>query len=148
MKPYSYRADPNVPSFNDAHPIVFMDGECALCTGAARTIARLDKAGVFKICPVQSPLGQAVMRHYGLDANDPTTWLYLEEGEATGSLDGVIKAGERLGGWGRVVSLFRIAPKPLRDLMYRGIAKSRYRIFGKADMCRTPDEALRRRLLI
>ena len=39
-----YRADPLVPLFDDRHPIVFMDGECALCTRAARTIARLNKA--------------------------------------------------------------------------------------------------------
>jgi predicted DCC family thiol-disulfide oxidoreductase YuxK len=33
-------------------------------------------------------------------------------------------------------------PRPLRDLVYRLIARSRYRIFGRRDICRvpTPDE--------
>jgi predicted DCC family thiol-disulfide oxidoreductase YuxK len=147
MKAYSYRADTAVPSFDDAHPVVFMDGECALCTRAARIIARLDRKQEFRICPVQSPLGQAVLRHYGFDADSPTTWLYLQGGQAFGSLAGIIKAGERLGGLGRIAIIFRAAPKPLQDFLYNCIAKSRYRLFGKADLCGVPDEELRRRLI-
>ncbi len=80
MEAYSYRLDPAVPSFDDSSPIVFMDGECALCSGAARTIARLDRKNEFRICPVQTALGRAVLAHYGLSAEEPTTWLSLEVG--------------------------------------------------------------------
>lgn len=97
-KAYSYRGDSGVPSFDDRGPIVFMDGECALCTGAARVIARLDKRGEFRICPIQSDLGQAILQHYGLDYGNPDSWIYLADGNAFASLDAVIEAGTRLGG--------------------------------------------------
>lgn len=108
-RPYSYRDDPAVPQFEDSGPVVFMDGACALCTGAARLIARLDKAGDFRICPVESALGQRVLTHYGLDPRDPETWLYLEEGRAYGSLAGVLRAaagrlGARVGAVGRAAA--------------------------------------------
>ncbi|MEM7446243.1 MAG: DCC1-like thiol-disulfide oxidoreductase family protein, partial [Pseudomonadota bacterium] len=74
---YSYRRDPNVHDFDDTRPIVIMDGECALCARSARLLSRLDKREEFRICPSQSPLGRAVLGHYGLNADDPDTWLYL-----------------------------------------------------------------------
>ena len=59
---YSYRDDPDVPAFDDRNPIVFMDGTCALCTTSARMIARFDRSQAFRICPVQSPTGRAVLK--------------------------------------------------------------------------------------
>src|SRR5215475_14179336 len=94
---YSYREDSGVPSFDDREPIVFMDGECALCTSAARVIARLDKRGEFRICPIQSNLAQAILQHYGLDYENPESWSFLADGNAFASLDAVIEAGSRLG---------------------------------------------------
>lgn len=144
---YSYRSDPNVPAFDDGRPVVFMDGECALCTFGARAIARLDRKREFRICPIQSPLGRAVLRHYGLDPCDPDSWLYLRDGKADVALDAIIGAGRRLGGAGRAMSAFYVLPRPVRDWLYRRMARNRYRWFGRAEMCALPDPELRRRLM-
>jgi predicted DCC family thiol-disulfide oxidoreductase YuxK len=146
-KAYSYREDSGVPSFDDRGPIVFMDGECALCTGAARVIARLDKRGAFRICPIQSDLGQAILQHYGLDYGNPDSWIYLADGKAFASLDAVIEAGTRLGGPGQLLRALMVLPRPVRDWLYRCIARNRYAIFGGAQMCAMPDAALKQRLL-
>jgi predicted DCC family thiol-disulfide oxidoreductase YuxK len=144
---FSYRGDPSVPGFDDRGPVVFMDGTCVLCSRTARIIAKLDKRQDFRICPVQTPLGQAVLRHYGLDAADPDSWLYLEDGRAYTSMDAVIRAGLRLGGWGRTVAALKALPRPARDWLYQRIARNRYRFFGHTDICALPDPALRRRLI-
>lgn len=145
-KAYSYRKDPAIPAFDDRGQIAIMDGDCALCSWGARTIARLDKSERFRICPVQSRTGDALVRHYGLDPMDPETWLFLEEGQAWSGMEAIIRIGERLGGAGRLVTLLRILPRGLREWVYRRIAHNRYR-FGKSDMCATLDEKLRRRLM-
>jgi predicted DCC family thiol-disulfide oxidoreductase YuxK len=144
---YSYRRDDAVPPFDDAGPVVFMDGDCALCTRGARIIARLDRAGEFRICPVQSPLGRSVLKHYGLEPGDPESWLYLADGNAYTSLDAIIRAGRRLGGWGRLPGVLRILPRPAQDWLYRRLVRNRYRLFGCADMCAVADAGLKRRLL-
>jgi predicted DCC family thiol-disulfide oxidoreductase YuxK len=146
-EPYSYRGDPAVPGFDDRGPVVFMDGECVLCTRTARLIARLDRRGDFRICSVQSPLGQAMLMHHGLDPGDPDSWLYLVKGKAYGSLDAVIRAGKRLGGWGHAVRVLQILPRPAQDWLYRRIARNRYSVTGRTDMCAIPDESLKGRLL-
>ena len=144
---YSYRSDAAIPDFDDTGVIVFMDGECAICTRGARIISAMDKKGLFKICPTQSALGQAVLTHYGLSVDDPDTWLYLEDGHAYSSLDAIIRAGNRLGGVGRLINVFAVFPRSIQDWLYRRLARNRYWLFGRTDMCAVPDEKLRARLI-
>ena len=144
---YSYRADPSVPSFDDGGPVVFMDGECALCSTGARLICRLDKAGEFRICPTQNTIGNAVLIHYGFDPDDPDSWLYLVNGYAYTSMDAMIRVGRRLGGVGHVLRILSILPQAAQDGIYRRIARNRYRLFGRTRMCARPDTALRKRLI-
>lgn len=145
--PYSFRDDPSVPRFDDAAPVAVMDAECAICSWGARMIHRLDRSGRVRICPIQSPLGAALLRHYELKAEDPSTWLFIDEGHAHVDFDAVIHAGQRFGGWGRLTAVLWILPKPLRDWLYRRLARNRYALFGRADLCALPDPAFQRRLL-
>ena len=144
---HSYRDDPAVPAFDDTAPIVIVDGECVLCTRSARLLSRLDKSGAFRICPSQSRLGSAILVHYGLDPADPDTWLYLVGGRAYSSMDAIIRVGWRVGGIGRAAVVLRVLPRFVRDWLYRRVARNRYRLFGRTDMCALPDEGLRRRLI-
>lgn len=145
--PYSYRTDPTVPSFDDHGPATVMDGECVLCSVGARLIARFDKAGEFRICRSQAPLGRALLHHYGLSADDPESWLYIADGQAFTSLDAMIRAGRRVGGVGLLLQPLRLMPRSLQDWLYRRLARNRYRLFGRNNMCEIPDPALRARLM-
>ena len=144
---YSYRDDPNVPPFDDSGPVAFMDGDCVLCTFGARLIARFDRRETFKICRVQTATGQAVMKHYGLDPDDPDTWLLLIDGKAYTSLDAMIRAGARIGGVGWLLQPLRLVPRSAQDWLYRRLARNRYSLLGRTDMCDIPDPRLRARLM-
>lgn len=146
-QPYSFRGDLDVPDFNDSHPVAVMDAECAICSWGARIIHRLDRSGTMRICPVQSPLGSALLRHYGLVIEDPSSWLFIDKGVAHRDFEAVLYASRRLGGWARLVAVLRLLPKPARDWLYLRLARNRYALFGRADMCQIPDMAFQRRLL-
>lgn len=146
-KAYSFRDDPSVPRFDDKAPLAVMDAECAVCSWGARMIHRLDRSGQVRICPIQTPLGAALMRHYGLDPSDPASWLFLDAGLPHVDFEAVLHAGRRFGGWARLTQVLRIFPRPLRDWLYQRLARNRYAIFGREDMCALPDPAFQRRLL-
>lgn len=146
-KPYSYRDDASVPPFNDSVPLAVMDANCAICSWGARMLHRIDGAGTTQIAPVQSLLGQALLRHYGLDPNDPSSWLFLHNGVAHVDFDAVIYAGRHFGGWGQLARVLQLIPKPIRDWLYQRLAQNRYRVFGKADLCTLPDPALQKRII-
>ena len=146
--PYSYRNDSKIPDFTDLGPVCVMDAHCSLCARGARWIAHNDRNADFKIVPLQSKLGIALMTHYGMDAEDPTSWLYLAEGRGYASLDALIRVGHRLGrGW-NLLTILRLIPRGLRDILYRTVARNRYRWFGTADLCNLPDAEVQKRLLI
>ena len=146
-RPFSYKNDAAVPAFDDRFDIVFMDAECALCSTSARQIARLDRKKRFRICPIQSPLGGAILQHYGVDSKDPSTWIFLSSGVAFTSLDAVVKAGKRLGGIGHLVRPLGLLPLIVQNWLYEKLARNRYRIFGKADLCALPDPEVQKRLI-
>lgn len=98
--------------------------------------------------PLQSDIGNALMRHYGLDPADPTSWLFIEDGRAYSSLDAYIRVGQRLGGIWRGLGLLRILPTAVQDVMYRAVARNRYRLFGTTDMCNLPDAEVQKRLVL
>ncbi|KCV81238.1 thiol-disulfide oxidoreductase DCC [Actibacterium atlanticum] len=144
---YSYKDDPNVPGFDDSRMVLVMDGHCALCSAAARRIARLDRNDTVRIAPAQSALGQALLAHYKLSPEDPETWLTLSEGRARGSLNAMIHLFTRLSAWAAPIRLINVLPRGVQDWLYARIARNRYRLFGRSDLCAMPDPALRARLL-
>ncbi|WP_294222273.1 DCC1-like thiol-disulfide oxidoreductase family protein [uncultured Shimia sp.] len=145
---YSYRTDPDVPEFDDTGPITVMDGDCALCGFGARMIARFDTHEDFRICPGQTDLGTALLGHFGMKPEDPESWLLILDGRAYGSLDAIIRVGQAVGGVGHGLRVLRVLPRGLQDWIYRRIARNRYAMFGRGDMCALPDERLKARLLL
>lgn len=129
------------------NPIAVMDATCALCSWGARMIHRLDRSGEIRIAPIQSETGAALMRSHGLDPLDPDSWLFIEDGGVWRDFDALIRVGERSGGLGRVWSLLRLVPRGPRNWIYARIARNRYALFGRGDMCALPDPAFRARLL-
>ncbi len=145
--PYSYRADPAVPPFPDDKVLVVFDGVCVLCSGFARFILRRDKRFAFRLATAQSPLGQALFRHYGLDPETFETNLVLADGRAWAKLDSVAVAGERLGGPWRALSLLRLLPRPIADWLYDRVARNRYALFGRTEHCMIPPPEWRERFI-
>ena len=147
QSPFSYRSDPGVPDFDQGRILLIMDAECALCSHAARRIARWDAVDRVRIAPVQSPLGAALLQHYGLPPDDPDTWLVIQDGRAYGALAAMGQLFPQLRPWLRPMRALRWLPAGLQDWLYARIARNRYALFGKGDMCALPDPALRHRLI-
>ena len=145
--PYSYRSDPSVPPFPDDTALLVFDGVCVLCSATARFILKRDQARRFRFATAQSELGQALFRHYGLDAQTFETNLVLVEGRAYGKLDTVVVAGTQLGGVWRTLSLLRLLPRSVADWLYDGVARNRYRLFGRTEHCMMPPPAWRDRFI-
>jgi len=144
---FSFRDDPDVPPFDDAKPLALLDGECALCSAGARLIDRMDRSGEVRICTSQSPLGRALLAHYGLQADDPESWLLIEGGCAYLEFDAVFRLGQRCGLLGRLLIVLRLLPAGWRSALYRHVARNRIRWFGRAELCALPSPTLRARLV-
>ena len=141
MKPISssYRQDALVPPFPDDRPLFVFDGVCVLCSSGAGWLMRHDKRRLFRFTSAQSPLGQALYRHYGVALDE--TYLLLDKGKLFDKSAGYLRMIEILGGWWLFCRIFRLIPRRIRDYFYDAVARNRYKWFGKTECCKLiPDD--------
>jgi len=127
--------------------IVLFDGICNLCNGLVRFIIKRDRTGKFKFASLQSEIGQHWLMKFGLAKNEFESFVLIRGDKYYIKSDAALKMLRELGGIWIVFYFFILIPRPVRDLIYDLIAKSRYRIFGKRDVCLIPTPELRERFL-
>ena len=87
---------------------------------------------------MQSAEGKALLVEYGIDADDPTTFLVLDRGLVLTQSDASIHIMAAMGGLWRLVITARVIPRSWRDWLYRLLARNRYRWFGRRSTCYLP----------
>jgi len=144
---FSYRQDPTVPGFPDDRPIIIFDGHCVLCSGWANFVLRHDRLGKYRLLAAQSALGRALYVHWGLDPVDYQTNILLAEGIAWFKSDGSIRMMEGMGFPWVLAKLCRVLPLTIRDWLYEVVARNRFRLFGRREICYVPTAEFRNRFL-
>lgn len=125
--------------------LVLIDGHCALCAGSFRFVARRDVACRFRFAPMQTPFGQQAAESLGLDPAAPESFAVIAQGRALLKSDGAIHVLRHLPGWGWTAALL-VLPRWLRDWAYDRVARNRYHLFGRREVCLMPDASLRRHM--
>lgn len=129
-----------------ARPVVFFDGVCGLCNRTVDFVLARDREQRFRFSPLQ---GETARRLLGeADTESLGTLVLLDERGTHRRSTAVVRILRGLGGvWGVLGALLWLIPRPLRDLGYRLVAKSRYRWFGRKESCRMPTPQERSRFL-
>jgi predicted DCC family thiol-disulfide oxidoreductase YuxK len=127
--------------------LVLFDGVCNLCTKSVHFIIRHDKQATFRFVSVQSDLGREVFRASGLDPDDVQTIALVRRGRTLIRSDAAIEIATQFGGFWRLLVMFRILPRGLRDWLYEFVASRRYKWFGQRDRCMIPSADVRQRFL-
>jgi predicted DCC family thiol-disulfide oxidoreductase YuxK len=101
---------------------------------------RHDPQGKVRFLSAQSPLGMAVYAHFRLPL-DASYLLITPDGTFT-KTTGYFQLADILGGWFTLGKVFKVIPRPLRDLVYDWVAANRYALFGKSEQCAllSPDQ--------
>lgn len=129
-------------------PIWLFDSVCVLCSRGVRYTLRHEKSPRIRFVAIQSGAGRALAENHGIDPDDPATFLFVENGRAFEKSDAVIALCRHLNGPARIGLVLRFVPRVLRDAAYNFIARNRYRIFGKADVCIVPHRDQRHRFIL
>jgi predicted DCC family thiol-disulfide oxidoreductase YuxK len=127
--------------------IVLFDGICNLCNGLVRFIIKRDRTGKFKFASLQSTIGQQWLMKFGLAKNEFESFVLIRDGKYYVKSDAALSMLVGLGGIWKAFYVFKLLPRPVRDFIYSLIAKSRYRIFGRRDVCMIPTPELQERFL-
>ena len=126
--------------------IVLFDGVCNLCNGGVRWLIRHDPHGRLRFASLQSDAGGELVTRHGLEGVQSV--VVIANGRAIVRSDAVLFLGHAAGQpWSQLATVAGLVPRPLRDLAYRGVARSRYRVFGRRQECIVPTPELRARFV-
>jgi predicted DCC family thiol-disulfide oxidoreductase YuxK len=127
-------------------PIVFFDGECVMCSGFVDLLLKIDPSIKMHVAPLQGETARQLLPPL---PNSRAEWsiFYKDKTHLYQESDAFIHICQRLGGLWSVFSLILLIPRPIRDGIYRMVARNRYRAFGRRSTCRMPSEQEKNRFL-
>ncbi len=106
---------------------------------------RRDLKDQLRFSTTTTPLGAALFRHYGVDAN--ATYMLIDQGRMYTKSDGYLHLLDRFGGAWVLLKILYLIPRRVRDYVYDVITRHRYQWFGTSDYCALIPEEYRKKML-
>ena len=127
--------------------IILFDGVCNFCNFWVNFIIDHDKKDFFRFAALQSETGQNILKQINLKTNNfwqsqglPDSLILVDKQDYFIKSSAALIILKHLSGFWKILFVFIIIPRPIRNFIYDLIAKNRYKIFGKKDVCRIPNE--------
>ena len=129
-------------------PLLLYDGVCALCNAAVTFVLKWDGSRTVRFAPLQGETAARILAERpGLAGIDSMIWVDEDGRVFTRSAAALAIARHVGGGWATLAALARIVPTGLRDALYDLVARTRYHVFGRYDVCTVPPAEHRARFL-
>jgi predicted DCC family thiol-disulfide oxidoreductase YuxK len=132
--------------------LVLYDGVCGLCSRLLQFLLRHDRRDVFRFASLQSRVGQSIVERCGRNPGELTSFYVVADYQTaasrvlTRSDAALFVAGAFSWPW-KTARLMRFVPQGIRDRVYDVVARSRYRVFGRSDLCLPPRPEYRGRFI-
>lgn len=131
--------------------ILFFDGVCNLCDGFVQFLAERDSTGRIRYAAIQEhtkELESLGAGKYAVGGSDALSTMVLAQNEiiytrSTAALRTIALLDRP---WRYFFALI-VLPQHVRDILYKIVAKHRYRIFGQSETCHAPRSEFEDRFL-
>lgn len=120
--------------------LILFDGVCNFCNYWVDFIIQRDQKAFFRFVPIQSRFARNLTAELKIDASKSDTIILLVNEKVYFKSDAVMQITKKLDGLWKLLYVFMIIPKPIRDLIYNLFAKNRYNWFGRKKSCRIPSK--------
>ena len=125
--------------------VVLFDGQCGLCSGAARWLVARDRRGLMRFAGLASRAGRRVLSEAGCVGAMPDSMVVVEGARVLVKSDAALRVARVIGFPWSLACVGVVLPRVMRDWMYDVVARNRKR-FG-AGVCAAPTGAARERYL-
>jgi predicted DCC family thiol-disulfide oxidoreductase YuxK len=118
--------------------IVLFDGVCGMCNAIVSFLVRVDRRRAFRYAPLQGPTAEELRRTHPEIPRGLESMVLVDDGVVFLRMKGVARGARYLPWpWKIGYAIFWL-PRWLSDPLYNLVARVRYRVFGKRDVCRVP----------
>jgi predicted DCC family thiol-disulfide oxidoreductase YuxK len=125
-------------------PVVLYDGTCGLCHRSVKFILRHERDHDLMFAPLQGPLAAELRGNHPEIPVDLDSVVLIEDGRVRLRSKAFMYIARHLRAPWRWGYAFRWLPL---DLLYRMIARLRYRVWGRAELCDLPSPEQRARFI-
>ena len=126
------------------NPIVLFDGVCNLCNGAVQFIIARDADATLRFVALQSEMGKNILKKHNTQSIDMKSIILLENDKLYDRSTAALRMAKNMDGLWKILYVFIIVPKPIRDAVYNVVARNRYRWFGQKNECWLPTPDLKK----
>lgn len=120
-------------------PIVFFDGVCVLCSNSVQWVLENEKDKTLSFAALQTDFTRSFLIENNIDqSNLPDSILYWDGNKLYSKSGAVLRLASYLKFPHNLLSVFRIIPPFVSNIVYDWIAKHRYKWFGKQEACFMP----------
>ncbi|MBS1799791.1 MAG: DUF393 domain-containing protein [Acidobacteria bacterium] len=123
----------------EGHPVLLYDGVCALCNGLVRFVLKRDAMGIFRFAALQSDVARELVGDgaVALDGVVLVAAALTAEQRVYRRTDAVVEALRLLGHrW--LARALAVVPRAVREAGYGVVARLRYLLFGRYEVCPLP----------
>jgi predicted DCC family thiol-disulfide oxidoreductase YuxK len=141
---------------SSAGSVLIYDGLCGFCNRTVQWLLKWDKANVFRFAPQQSRWAEETLLRHKIDRDamlkQNSVYLVLHPNSPQERIllrsDVTVHSLLLLGGvWKVLGRCLQLVPRVVRDAAYSLIARNRFRLAGKYEVCPLPTAADRGKFL-
>jgi predicted DCC family thiol-disulfide oxidoreductase YuxK len=123
--------------------IILFDGVCNFCNSTINLVMKHDKKNYFLFAPLQSGIGQELLKKHNINSVDTDSIILVENNKAYIKSTAALRIAKKMGRLYPLLYGMIVIPPFLRNLVYDYVAKNRYKWFGKKDSCMVPTKEMR-----
>lgn len=127
--------------------IILFDGVCNLCNTSVNFVIDRDSRDRFLFAALQSDFAKNRLQELGYYDFTLSSVLLVEGERVYKESTAALRIAKGLGGLWPLLYIMIIIPSSLRDVVYKNIARNRYKWFGKRESCRVPEPAVLRKFV-
>lgn len=135
------------PSPVSQAPVLLFDGECAFCNGCVLWLLKHERSPRYSFAPLQSAAALPLLAAHGKAQGDLSSMVVIDGGQLYRKSDAALHLLRETRLPWRMLRVFAVIPRVLRDAIYDFIGAHRYRWWGRAEHCVMADPLWQSRLL-
>ncbi len=118
--------------------VIYIDEVCRLCHWSVRIVINHSKKGKFSISSFRSNFAQEALSKVSESQIKYDSLLYQSGQLVFSRSDAILHILKDMGGKWKILYVFIVIPKAIRDRVYEMVARNRYSWFGKMNYCKLP----------
>jgi predicted DCC family thiol-disulfide oxidoreductase YuxK len=123
-----------------AKNILFFDGVCNFCNYTVDYYVKHNNKRNIYYSSLQSEFAKVILPEELTKVEEFTTIYFYTNGKIYSQSSAILRSLYHLSFVHKLLLIFLIVPKFIRDFVYSVISKNRHKIFGKSSSCRIPNE--------